>query len=219
MNPSSNQPQMPDARGVMLRVLIALAIGAIVTVCFILPAEYRVDPIGIGKAIGLFDLTTPRVVQTGAEAKPEPPKAEPAPVEAPKEVAKVDEKGQAIPVLLKVGPQILRPSPDAFKSETIKITLKPDAELEYKVKMKAGSTLLYSWQTDQGNVYYDFHGEPADPKKSQSYLEVQETNNANGALVAPFDGIHGWFWLNLTSKPQVITLKISGFYESHGLVK
>jgi len=118
MNPTSHiQPQMPDARGVILRVLIALVIGALLTVCVILPAEYRIDPTGIGKAVGLFDLTTPRVVQTSPEPKAEPAKAEPAPAEAPKEVSKVDEKGNPIPVLVKVGPQILRSYPDTFKSE------------------------------------------------------------------------------------------------------
>ncbi|MEP7352539.1 MAG: hypothetical protein ABI824_04845 [Acidobacteriota bacterium] len=221
--PTNNQPEMPNASGVILRVLIALVIGLVIVFCVVLPAEYRIDPTGVGRLTGLLDLTTPRVTQTSAEAKSADNKIDPA-VDAAKDAAaktdsKVDAKGDPIPVLVKVGPQILRSYPDTFKTETIKITLKPDGELEYKVRMKAGATLVYSWQTDQGNVYYDFHGEPADPKKSQSYMEVQETSNAHGSLVAPFEGIHGWFWLNLTSKPMVITLKISGFYESHGLVK
>jgi hypothetical protein len=37
--------------------------------------------------------------------------------------------------------------------------------------------------------------------------------------VAPVEGIHGWFWLNLTGEPLTVTLKISGFYDSHGLVQ
>ena len=57
------------------------------------------------------------------------------------------------------------------------------------------------------------------PKASQTYKKDEELTSANGAFVAPFDGIHGWYWLNLTAKPIKITLKISGFYESHDYVK
>jgi hypothetical protein len=106
-----------------------------------------------------------------------------------------------------------------YKTDTIKIPIGPDGELEYKVKMKTGQSMVYSWSTDRGTVYYDFHGEPANPKDSKRYLEVQETKSANGVFVAPFDGRHGWFWLNLTGEPMVVTLKISGFYESHDYVK
>ena len=73
---------------------------------------------------------------------------------------------------------------------------------------------------DQGTIYYDFHGEHSnDPKNSQRYREEQETTKSNGTFVAPFDGIHGWFWLNLTGKPQVVTLKMSGYYELHKMEK
>ena len=45
-----------------------------------------------------------------------------------------------------------------------------DGEVEYKIKMKAGQALVYSWQSDSGNVYYDFHGEPLNYLKgSQTY--------------------------------------------------
>ena len=79
--------------------------------------------------------------------------------------------------------------------------------------------MVYSWEVDKGSVYYDFHGEPADPKLSKRYKEVQETKSANGAFVAPFDGKHGWYWLNLTSDPIVVTVKLSGFYETFGIVE
>ncbi len=106
-----------------------------------------------------------------------------------------------------------------FKTDTIKVPIGPDGEIEYKATMKAGQSIVYSWEVDRGSVYYDFHGEPADPTQSKRYLEVQETKSANGVFVAPFDGKHGWYWLNLTADPIVVTLKISGFYESHGIVK
>ncbi len=44
------------------------------------------------------------------------------------------------------------------------------------------------------------------------YREDQEgTTEATGSLVAPFDGEHGWYWLNLHDGPVTITLTVTGF--------
>jgi hypothetical protein len=32
-------------------------------------------------------------------------------------------------------------------------------------------------------------------------------------LVAPFDGEHGWYWLNLSEQPVTIKLTVNGFHE------
>jgi len=37
--------------------------------------------------------------------------------------------------------------------------------------------------------------------------------NSSGALVAPFEGVHGWYFQNQSDKPQTVHLKISGFYD------
>lgn len=183
-------PAMPSRRGLLLRLLISAVVGTLLVVCVILPAEYRKDPTGFGRMTGLLALTTP-VVQTPAE-----------PTDAPPADAAVSRLYEG-----------------SFRTDTIKIPIGPDGELEYKATMRAGQTMIYTWEVDRGSVYYDFHGEPADPKQSQSYLEVQEATRASGAFVAPFDGKHGWFWLNLTGEPLVITLKLTGFYESHDYVR
>ncbi len=108
----------------------------------------------------------------------------------------------------------------AWHSDTVKIPIGPDGELEYKLRMKAGETVVYSWKVDRGSVYYDLHGQPENnPDKAQRYKEVQEATSANGSLVAPFDGIHGWYLLNLTAEPLTVTLHVAGFYELYGYVK
>jgi hypothetical protein len=163
-----------------------------------MPAEYRKDPTGFGRLTGLLELTTPVV-------------ATPAPDDAPDLAAEAAPKP--------ADPSISRLFETSFKTDTIQIPLGPDGELEYKAVMKAGQTMIYSWSVNKGSVYYDFHGEPANPKDSQRYMEVQETKAANGSFTAPFDGKHGWFWLNLTSENIVVTLKLTGFYESHDYVK
>ena len=54
-------PQMPSRSGLLLRVVIAAAVGVFIVFCVILPAEYRRDPTGFGRLTGLLELTTPRV--------------------------------------------------------------------------------------------------------------------------------------------------------------
>jgi len=54
-------PQMPNAKGILLRLLIAIVVGALLVILVVLPAEYRVDLTGFGRATGLLELTTPRV--------------------------------------------------------------------------------------------------------------------------------------------------------------
>ena len=188
---------MPGPRGLLIRTAVAAAVGAFIVFCVVLPAEYRKDPTGFGRMTGLLELSTPRVTKTEAPAAP----AATASATAPS---------------LQNAWFFQTP----YKTDTIRIPIGGDGEVEYKIKMKAGQALVYSWQSDSGNVYYDFHGEPLNnPKGSQTYKKDEELTSANGAFVAPFDGIHGWYWLNLTAKPIKITLKISGFYESHDYVK
>jgi hypothetical protein len=198
--PASVAPSMPGRGGLLLRTALAAAVATFIVFCVVLPAEYRKDPTGFGRLTGLLELSTPHVVKQDATA---------AGSEASTPAALSTPSAQNAWFF-----------PTPYKTDTIQIPIRPDGELEYKFKMKAGEAFVYSWQSDSGNVYYDFHGEPPDnPKGSQTYKKDEEVKSANGAFIAPFDGIHGWYWLNLEGHPIKITLKISGFYESHDYVK
>ena len=195
MNPAS--VHMPTAGGLLLRVAIAALVGAVLTVCVIMPAEYRKDPTGFGKLTGLIALATPTVAKPAAAAPAD---------------ANAAGNATATPALTTNAWFY----PAEYRTDTVKIPLGPDGEIEYKVAMKAGESMVYSWSVDHESVYYDFHGEPSnDPKHAVRYREEQENTKGNGTFVAPFEGIHGWFWLNLSGKPIVITLKMSGFYQLH----
>jgi len=180
--------QLPSRRGLLLRLAASLAAGAIILVVFILPAEFHLDPTRLGQAMGLMALS-------------QPPK-----VDAPASPALAADLPSASGTLA-------RSYPVPFRTDEIKIPLKGDEELEYKVRMQPGGTLIYSWAVNKGEVYYDFHGEPPDdPKKSQSY-GMGTGKKGNGSLIAPFAGIHGWFLQNQEGEPVVVTLRMSGFYE------
>lgn len=169
------------------RVAGSIVVAALIVLGFVLPAEFHRDPLGIGTATGLMALSAP------------PPPEKPADAAL---AAKPADAGSAA-----------RFYSVPFRSDTIQIPLKGDEELEYKVRMRPGGTLVYSWSTNKGTVYYDFHGEPPDdPKKSQSYATGID-KSGNGSLIAPFAGIHGWFLQNQEGEPIVVTVKMTGYYE------
>jgi len=99
-------------------------------------------------------------------------------------------------------------------SDSIDITIPARSEKEYKLLLSKGSSISYSWKTENEALFFDFHGEPKGDTTGyfKSYQKGTETQSM-GELVAPFDGTHGWYWKNGTRSPVSISLKISGDYQ------
>ena len=89
----------------------------------------------------------------------------------------------------------------------------PHEFVEYKYRLDTGQSLLYSWNAT-GAVNLEFHAEPDGAPKgyAQTYEKRSGVTSASGTLVAPFAGIHGWFWENTTDAPITVTLSSAGFY-------
>jgi hypothetical protein len=115
----------------------------------------------------------------------------------------------------------------AYRSDWVDIPLaaKGDPhhgdELEYKVRMKAGDSLVFSWKAEGGgdapSLNYDFHGETPPPAGASEGREITYKQasglSSNGVLIAPVNGAHGWELQNLSAKPVTVKLKLAGFYE------
>jgi hypothetical protein len=118
---------------------------------------------------------------------------------------------------------IMHAHPRKHRSARIEIDVKPREELEYKAKLAAGEPMLYSWSTEGGAVYYEFHGEPTEGEWPEGYFRsyetVQSSNTAHGSFVAPFTGMHGWYWRNLGDTPLTIVLEVSGYYTKLGRIE
>ena len=191
----------PSPRKLALLVAGGLVVAGLITVCAVLPAEFHVDPTGFGSATGLMGLSA------APEAK-----------SAPGSVAA--QSG----ALRSGAPQAsAREYPTPFRTDTIDIPLKSaddgaGSEVEYKVRMKPGATLVYSWtvQAPPEEFYYDFHSQQW-PQTGPKEVVISHKSGVgvggNGSLVAPFEGIHGWYLQNQSVKPVVVHLKLSGFYE------
>lgn len=194
-------------RGVVVATLVAgvLLVGAI------LPAEYGIDPTGVGKSLGLTALhnaapTPAQVVPTAAAAVAPNNPALPTTVKPGSSVsAKGEQRGIAI-----ASKQAL-----PYRTDTMKILLAPRKGVEVKTHLAKGATLIYSWKTAGGEaINHDFHGEPVDAGKDEfeSFILEKDVRESRGALIAPFTGVHGWYWKNNSDAPVTVVLASSGFY-------
>jgi hypothetical protein len=176
-----------EARQRLAAAAGAALLGAgLILVMFVLPAEYGVDPLGVGARVGLVEL--------GAVGKQ---------VDALNESASTG-AGQATLVV---------PQERAFKSETIDFKVGPREGMEYKYRLDKGEALLFSWKTT-GPVAFEFHAEPDGAPRgyAQTYEKGDGKSEASGTLTAPFPGIHGWYWENKTDKEITVTLTSAGYY-------
>ena len=107
-----------------------------------------------------------------------------------------------------------------YRSDTFELKMeragREGSEIEYFVRMKAGQTLVYSWSVaaPPEEFYYDFHSEERPSAKEHVISHKSGLGVAgNGALTAPFDGIHGWYLQNQSVKPVTVKLRLAGFYD------
>lgn len=218
MTESNNQGQGPSSSSLFKSAFFTLLGAVIVTALFIMPAEYGVDPTGVGTKLGLTDLDA-------AGSTPEPTAAAASAAEStgklvtgafPGAPAEEDFDFYDPEVL---GDPFSRSHTSEFRSVTIEVALDEFEQVEVKAVMKQGDALVYSWKMIEGEtVYTDFH---ADPHQTELYPDrywlryaESEESSASGSLVAPFDGNHGWYWMNIEENPVKIVLEVRGYYES-----
>lgn len=185
----TNDP--PSLKTLVLATLGTGVAATVLTLLVVLPAEFGRDPTGFGRLTGLDRLATEHhheeVVQIDSSATP---------------------------------PAQFRDAP--YRSDVIEIPLvaKGDkagrSELEYKVRMTTGDTIVYSWIAEgapDGEFFFDLHAETAGPDVKVVEFRQETASRSNGSLVAPLDAVHGWYWQNNSDKPVVVKLRLSGYYE------
>lgn len=101
-----------------------------------------------------------------------------------------------------------------LRAETVTIEIGANEQMEYKLQMIEGMTIVYSWQTDGGALYSDFHADPFNDLDAEPvrYAEEFDVTGGRGGLTAGYSGNHGWFWRNDSDMPVTIELDVRGFY-------
>jgi len=187
-----NQPNInpPSKRALAKATGIALLVALLLLFTAVLPAEYGLDPLKTGKALGLTGISQAPVKEVkGATPTPAP--------------------GQT---------GVYTPQPKIYKVYSDDFQLRPGDGVEMKFHMQKGADMLYGWKAN-AKLTFEFHGEP-DQKPNKDYFESYELDDkvgkeaSYGSFTAPSTGIHGWFFKNKSDKDVQFHLTVAGFFDS-----
>ncbi len=187
---------------------IATIIAVIVLIGAILPAEYNIDPTGIGKSLGLTQI---------AEAAQSASVVPVATKQANETDLSLDAANSGV-ITIANAPSVaaikqIRAQVTGLRQDNVDIVIPAGKGLEYKLLLNEGEHLEYEWHTDGNQLYFDFHGEPQGDKTGfYESFAITTSDQMKGTLTTPFAGAHGWYWKNKTSEPITVTLVTKGAY-------
>jgi len=163
----------------------AAAAMAFIAVAFVLPAETGWDPTGIGTATGLVKI------------------AEPDNAELERGMARVETQD----VLLLSD---TTPAPEEGVTDSWEYELGPYEAVEFKYTIPEGARMAFSWEGSD-TLNYDMHSHPFEGGvEATESFGVDEAQKMHGVYIAPFTGIHGWYWQNRSVQPVTLKLETSG---------
>jgi len=206
-----DRAELPGTARLVRSTVVAALVAAALLVTAILPAEYGIDPTGVGRAIGLTQVGEIKAsLAANANAGEMAPTAR-APLAKP--VIEVNAAARAIAA----GPPstVSTMGAPTQRHDTVTVTLKHGQAAEFKLAMRKDASVRYEWSTAGVPVNYDTHGDPVNAPKDfyHGYGKGRNRTEDSGTLKAAFDGKHGWFWRNRSGAEATITLRTRGEYE------
>lgn len=197
MSQTQTQP-LPSTRSLFKATAIAIAAAAVLLVAIVLPAEYGIDPTGIGRSLGLDVLGQAAQTEKSSSAGNDE-------LAAKADAAFGKSAGRSLDAAA------VSVAGNAQRSDKMTVTLEPGKGTEVKALLKAGEGLTFRWQASD-DVAIDMHGEAPGAKGTwTSYAVEAAQRKAAGTFVAPFEGSHGWYWENRSAKPVTVNIEVFGF--------
>lgn len=202
--------ELPTSAQLVRSTAIAFVTAAVLLVTVVMPADYGIDPTGIGRVLNLTQMgeikkelaaaaAADAMAQAGGDAAmPAAPAAQPV---------------SAAPVPTAAPTPAPAPVADAVKvpwRDETRVSLQPGEGIEIKLSMKEGDKALYAWAAQGGVVNFDTHGDGLG--RSISYEKGRGVAADEGELVAAFNGNHGWFWRNRGDVAVTLVLQTGGAY-------
>jgi len=203
--------ELPSSKQLVRSTVIAVVTAGVLLTTAVLPAEYGIDPTGIGNALGLKkmgEIKTTLAKEAAGETPGSLPPIDAAPLTAipiatTTPTAKTEAAASPSPT----------PAPTS-KSDEVTVSLKPGQAAEVKLDMRKGAKVTYEWTVRGGVVNVDAHGDPVNPPAGfyHGYGKGRQVSKDAGVLQAAFDGKHGWYWRNRSNNAVTVTLNTNGEY-------
>lgn len=105
-----------------------------------------------------------------------------------------------------------------YREDSYEILVLRQSAIEFKLGQNGGDAITYNWELTTGDpelLHVEFHGHThrvGDAPGTVMFYKIHSDGKENGTLVAPFDGIHGWYLDNQSTEDMMITLRVSGSY-------
>ncbi len=188
--------ELPSSAQLIRSTVIAGASAVAILVTVVLPAEYGIDPTGVGRVLGLQEMGEIKS-QLADEA------------EADRKLESQDQSSLLNDVFgLFVGSAHAQEA-EVWQDETSFI-LTPGESAEWKLVMEEGATAEYRMVVTGGRVNFDLHGHGGG--QSITYEKGRGSTGAEGTIEAAFAGEHGWFWRNRDSGDVSVMVQVRGDY-------
>ncbi|MES2918740.1 MAG: transmembrane anchor protein [Pseudomonadota bacterium] len=188
---------LPTSKQLLRSTLIALGVAVAILVTVVLPAEYSIDPTGVGRFLGLTEM---------GEIKGQ--LAEEAAADAAldtRKIAGASSQGEPAAEVNSAATAAV----SAWRDE-MTVVLPPGQGTEVKLGMKAGEKAEFSWAAEGGVVNFDTHGDGGG--QSISYEKGRGASADAGVIEAAFNGNHGWFWRNRGDSRVTVLVRARGQY-------
>ena len=190
MNHKHKPPEsdLPTSSQLLKSTIIAFVVASFLLLLVILPAEYGVDPTGVGEFIGLKKMGEIKI-SLEKEALTEP--------EILKDNLTKNEK--------------VKSGIFEEKQDIMEVEIASGEAIEIKLEMKKGAIAQYKWSTENGALNFNLHGDGyKGMHKTATYKKGKMVASDKGELVAEFDGYHGWFWRNRNDATVKVLLEVTG---------
>ncbi len=188
MTDENNTPKVeaPSMTTIVKATVVALVVAAIVLFTTILPAEYGIDPLGAGAALGLVNLSTAEGADAGAT---------PAPVQS--------------------GVSVTQPNIYKVDSRDFEIYPGEGFEFKYRMEKGAVMVYSWKADGKLESEFHGEPDVKPNKDYYESYdLDKVGREQSFGSFTAPSTGIHGWFWENRGFKAVKLRLTTAGFYSA-----
>ena len=209
--------ELPSTKKLVQSTIIAAVSAVVVLVTVVMPAEYAIDPTGIGKAIGLVEMGEIKksLAEESEQGLGENTGGFAEDFDLSNEDESVSKATQSLSqnnestAVVNNEPTNMMPG---ITKESISIELKPGQSTEVKLAMPKDASVNFEWRSSAGGLNYDTHGDKVGAPKDfyHGYGKGRNETEQSGTLKAAFDGKHGWCWRNRNKETVTVTLNVEG---------